>query len=116
MGVFPVAKTAQRLQGFQKLWGSLQYVNCQVIQLCSSLHNGACFPWRPPLSADCAYRLADTCTVALCACQEIDEAVEEAKKSAVPPIEDLWNNIYVAGLGARLRPIEVGRPPIILPD
>ncbi len=47
--------------------------------------------------------------------QEIDEAVEEAKKSSVPPIEDLWNNIYVAGLGARLRPIEVGRPPIILP-
>jgi len=50
-----------------------------------------------------------------CERQEIDEAVEEAKKSAEPPIEDLWNNIYVSGLGARLRPIEVGRPPIILP-
>ena len=48
--------------------------------------------------------------------QEIDEALEAAKKGSEPPIADLWNNIYVAGLGARLRPIEVGRPPIILPE
>ena len=48
--------------------------------------------------------------------QEIDEALEAAKKGSEPPIADLWNNIYVAGLGARLRPIEIGRPPIILPE
>ncbi|KAK9825166.1 hypothetical protein WJX81_000917 [Elliptochloris bilobata] len=47
--------------------------------------------------------------------KEIDEALEAAKKGSEPPIEDLWNNIYVAGLGARLRPIEIGRPPIVLP-
>jgi hypothetical protein len=44
--------------------------------------------------------------------QEVQTAIEEAKQSSDPPIEDLWNNVYVDGLGAQMRPIEMGRPRI----
>ena len=45
---------------------------------------------------------------------QVEAEIEEAKKSDFPPIEDLWNNIYEDGLGAKLRPIEIGKPKIQL--
>lgn len=42
--------------------------------------------------------------------QEVNDAIEAAKESAPPPIEFLWNNTYKDGLGARFRPMEMGRP------
>eukprot|EP00891_Asterochloris_glomerata_P009427 jgi/Astpho2/9427/fgenesh1_pm.00145_%23_12_t len=47
--------------------------------------------------------------------KEVDAEVEEAKKSPEPPIEDLWNNIYKAGLSAKLRPLTSDKPKIPLP-
>lgn len=44
--------------------------------------------------------------------QEVQDAVEEAKLGKEPPIEDLWNNVYKDGLGATMRPIQMGRPRI----
>lgn len=46
--------------------------------------------------------------------REVEAEIEEAKKSEFPPIEDLWNNIYADGLGAKLRPIEISKPKIQL--
>ena len=46
---------------------------------------------------------------------QVNADVEEAKKSPFPPEEDFYNNIYVDGLGAKLRPIEVGMDKIQLP-
>lgn len=45
---------------------------------------------------------------------QVEAEIEAAKKSEFPPIEDLWNNIYVDGLGAKLRPIEISKPKIQL--
>ena len=45
---------------------------------------------------------------------QVEAEIEAAKKSDFPPIEDLWNNIYVDGLGAKLRPIEISKPKIQL--
>ena len=45
---------------------------------------------------------------------QVEAQIEAAKKSDFPPIEDLWNNIYVDGLGAKLRPIEISKPKIQL--
>lgn len=45
---------------------------------------------------------------------QVEAEIAEAKKSPEPPIEDLWNNIYADGLGAQLRPIEIGKPKIQL--
>ena len=36
-------------------------------------------------------------------------------KSPEPPIEYLWKWTYVDGLGAKMRPIEMGKPWIELP-
>ena len=45
---------------------------------------------------------------------QIDTEVKEVQKDELPPIEDLWNNIYVDGLGAKLQPIEKSLPKIQL--
>lgn len=45
---------------------------------------------------------------------EIDEALEEAKKSAPPDIENLWKNTYKDGLGAQLRGMDMWQPKIQL--
>ena len=45
---------------------------------------------------------------------QVEAEITEAKKGEEPPIEDLWNNIYADGLGAQLRPIEIGKPKIQL--
>ena len=45
---------------------------------------------------------------------QVEAEIEAAKKSEFPPIEDLWNNIYADGLGAKLRPIEISKPKIQL--
>ena len=45
---------------------------------------------------------------------QVEAEIEAAKNSEFPPIEDLWNNIYEDGLGAKLRPIEIGKPKIQL--
>ena len=45
---------------------------------------------------------------------QIEAELKEARESPEPPIEDLWNNIYVDGLAAKLRPIEIGKPKIQL--
>jgi hypothetical protein len=45
---------------------------------------------------------------------QVEADIEAAKKSEFPPIEDLWNNIYKDGLGAKLRPIEISKPKIQL--
>lgn len=44
------------------------------------------------------------------------QQIEEAKQSKEPPIENLWLNIYVDGLGAKMRGMEMGRPKIQLPQ
>lgn len=46
--------------------------------------------------------------------KEVEGYVEEVKGDEEPPIEDLWNNIYVSGLGAKLQPIEKSLPKIQL--
>ncbi len=53
-----------------------------------------------PLKRVCAYL------------QEVQAAVEEAQQCKEPPIEDLWNNVYVDGLGTTMRPIQIGLPRI----
>lgn len=50
-----------------------------------------------------------------CGLQEVQKQIDEAKKGAEPPIEDLWNNIYLDPLGAKMRPMEIGLPKIQLP-
>ena len=45
---------------------------------------------------------------------QIDESLKKAKDDAEPPIQDLWNNIYVDGLHAQLQPIETSLPKIQL--
>ena len=45
---------------------------------------------------------------------QVEADIVAAKKSDFPPIEDLWNNIYKDGLGAKLRPIEISKPKIQL--
>lgn len=49
-----------------------------------------------------------------CYVPQVEADIEAAKKSEFPPIEDLWNNIYADGLGAKLRPIEISKPKIQL--
>eukprot|EP00884_Botryococcus_braunii_P009082 jgi/Botrbrau1/18175/Bobra.53_1s0043.1 len=44
--------------------------------------------------------------------QEVQDAVEDAQQCKEPPIEDLWNNVYLDGLGATMRPIQIGLPRI----
>ncbi|KAK9903407.1 hypothetical protein WJX75_004838 [Coccomyxa subellipsoidea] len=48
--------------------------------------------------------------------KDVADSIEEAKKDAYPPIENLWLNIYKDGLGAKLRGMEMGRPKIQLPQ
>ena len=50
----------------------------------------------------------------VCAAIQVEADIEAAKKGEFPPIEDLWNNIYADGLGAKLRPIEISKPKIQL--
>jgi pyruvate dehydrogenase E1 component alpha subunit len=38
--------------------------------------------------------------------KEVDEAVEKAKQGSIPPPEMLWQNIYAAPLGAKLRGLD----------
>jgi hypothetical protein len=45
---------------------------------------------------------------------QVEGLVEEVKGDEEPPIEDLWNNIYVNGLSAKLQPIEKALPKIQL--
>ena len=45
---------------------------------------------------------------------QVDGLVKEVKDDEEPPIEDLWNNIYVDGLKAKLQPIERSLPKIQL--
>lgn len=47
-------------------------------------------------------------------CLKVEKLVEEVKSDEEPPIEDLWNNIYVDGLKAKLQPIEKSLPKIQL--
>lgn len=47
-------------------------------------------------------------------CLQIDKETKDVQKDDLPPIEDLWNNIYVDGLGAKLQPIEKSLPKIQL--
>jgi pyruvate dehydrogenase E1 component alpha subunit len=55
-------------------------------------------------------------TSSACSIQDVNDQIEEAKKSPEPAIEDLWLNIYKDGLGAKLRGLEMGRPKIQLPN
>lgn len=48
--------------------------------------------------------------------QDVSDQIEEAKQDAQPPIENLWLNIYKDGIGAKMRPMEMGRPKIQLPE
>ncbi|CAL8465323.1 g4858 [Coccomyxa elongata] len=48
--------------------------------------------------------------------KDVSDQIEEAKQDAQPPIENLWLNIYKDGLGAKMRPMEMGRPKIQLPE
>lgn len=45
---------------------------------------------------------------------QVDGFVKEVKDDEEPPIEDLWNNIYIDGLKAKLQPIERSLPKIQL--
>ncbi|CAK0786806.1 hypothetical protein CVIRNUC_010020 [Coccomyxa viridis] len=47
--------------------------------------------------------------------KDVQRQIDEAKEGKQPPIEDLWNNIYVDPLGAKMRPMEIGLPKIQLP-
>ena len=47
--------------------------------------------------------------------KQVQADIEDAKKSPEPPIQDLWNNIYQDGLGAKFRNIESSKPKIQLP-
>lgn len=49
------------------------------------------------------------CVTAHVGSQEVQDAVEHARQGKEPPIEDLWNNVYREGLGATMRPIQLGR-------
>lgn len=46
----------------------------------------------------------------------VQDDVEFAKKSSEPPMQDLWNNIYMDGLGAKFRNIDSTRDKIQLPN
>lgn len=57
----------------------------------------------------------DHCRKAFVWLQDVSDQIEEAKQDAQPPIENLWLNIYKDGIGAKMRPMEMGRPKIQLP-
>ena len=44
----------------------------------------------------------------------MEALVVDVKGDEEPPIEDLWNNIYIDGLSAKLQPIEKSLPKIQL--
>lgn len=48
--------------------------------------------------------------------KQVQSDVEAAKQCEEPPIQDLWNNIYLDGLGAKFRNIESSKPKIQLPE
>jgi hypothetical protein len=58
----------------------------------------------------------DNSNIVVHSMQDVADSIEEAKKDAYPPIENLWLNIYKDGLGAKLRGMEMGRPKIQLPQ
>jgi pyruvate dehydrogenase E1 component alpha subunit len=43
---------------------------------------------------------------------DVNAAIEEARRSPQPPIELLWHHVYANGLGAKLRPVEMGKAKI----
>lgn len=44
--------------------------------------------------------------------KEVNDEIEQAKKDNYPPTEFLWKNTYKDGLGAKMRPLEMGQPKI----
>eukprot|EP00208_Stichococcus_sp_RCC1054_P007393 CAMPEP_0206149976 /NCGR_PEP_ID=MMETSP1473-20131121/38059_1 /ASSEMBLY_ACC=CAM_ASM_001109 /TAXON_ID=1461547 /ORGANISM="Stichococcus sp, Strain RCC1054" /LENGTH=497 /DNA_ID=CAMNT_0053547463 /DNA_START=1600 /DNA_END=3094 /DNA_ORIENTATION=- len=44
--------------------------------------------------------------------KEVNDEIEQAKKDDYPPTEFLWKNTYKDGLGAKMRPLEMGQPKI----
>ncbi len=43
---------------------------------------------------------------------DVNNEIEEAKKGEQPPTEFLWRNTYRDGLGAKMRPMEMGQEKI----